>query len=343
MDKFFKNILVKRGKRIDTSKMSRGLSWMKHIIDERKRLCDLLRHDLEEVERCPICSCALNSLFVDIHGYPYVECSNCGHIYMQKQPVMKSLEEFYSGMGEGKTIQGEIYIDDDIFKERVKQIALPKVSFCLENMNVNGKWIDCGCGTGELLVALSSFDIDCAGIETDVEEINFARNQGVKVEQENIYTVKESVFKGAQVVSMINILEHLKYPSQILKKVSSYLSKEAYLIIEVPRHPSLSSYNSLAFPDLTYRHLYAPDHLHIFTEYSLKIMLREAGLKEKAVWQFGQDFMDFVCISSINNNLEDNEFVNKIMSLFSSVFDDAQQSIDDRGFSDTMFVIAQKI
>lgn len=337
-----KNVFVKKGKSIDTMKMNRGLSWKKHIIEERKRLCDLFRNRLESINRCPICKCKLSKLFVEIHGYPYDECQNCGHIYMKSQPTKDALFNFYSGEGEEKTIQGEIYVDNKIFEERVKQIALPKVQFCLDNIKVTGKWMDCGCGTGEVLEALNSFNIDCFGIETDIEEIEFALQKKLKVRRKNIYEIDKSVFEGVQVVSLINILEHLKDPLEILVKISRFMKNNSYLVLEVPRHPSLSSYNSLAFPDLSYRHLYAPDHLHIFTDRSVEIILNNAGFKPIAVWEFGQDFMDFICISSINNNLENNEFVEKIMDLFSKVFVDVQQSIDDENLSDTMFIIAEK-
>ncbi len=37
MNKKLKNIIAMKGKSINTKKMERSLSWMKHLIDERKR------------------------------------------------------------------------------------------------------------------------------------------------------------------------------------------------------------------------------------------------------------------------------------------------------------------
>lgn len=342
MMKKFNATIVRRGKPINMKKMDRDASWMKHIMEERKRLCVVFKDNLEDIDNCPICMCEISKLFVTIHHYPYHECSNCGHIYMQRQPTADSLIKFYSGKGEDTTIQGETYIGEQRFRERIKQIVLPKVSFCLEYIDPIGKWMDCGCGTGELLSALTSFDIECFGIEMDVDEINFAYEQGLTVYQGDVHSVNKELFDNVQVISMINILEHLKNPSCLLKTLSSYIDVGSYFVIEVPRHPSLSSYNSLVFPELTYRHLYAPDHLHIFTECSMLKMLENSGLEIVAVWEFGQDFKDFVSISAIKNDLAGNEFVDEIMNLWDSLASTIQQSIDDKGFSDTMFIIARK-
>ena len=72
-------------------------------------------------------------------------------------------------------------------------------------------------------------------------------------------------------------------------------------------------------------------------------MLQNAGLEEVQVWQFGQDFKDFISINMINHNLEQNDFVRDISTLFNNLGPMAQKFIDDNGFSDTMIIIAKKV
>jgi hypothetical protein len=95
---------------------------------------------------------------------------------------------------------------------------------------------------------------------------------------------------------------------------------------------------NLAFPNLAYRHIYAPDHLHIFTEKSTGILLEAAGLKPLALWEFGQDFQHFVSNAAVNAGLKESEFLKSVVDVSVA----AQQVIDDLGFSDVLFIIARK-
>ena len=62
MGKKFRNEIVKSGKPFDSKKMERSLSWMRHLVEERKRICELFRDKLDKVEYCPVCSCKLNTV-----------------------------------------------------------------------------------------------------------------------------------------------------------------------------------------------------------------------------------------------------------------------------------------
>lgn len=335
----FSDIHRRKGKHINTKRLNRDLEWRKSVAEKRKIICEHFIDDLEIVDKCPICKSGKHHLFTNIFDYPYNECDCCGHIFLEKPLSDDAIKELYSGDGENKTIQGDIYIDEGIFLERIKQIAVPKVDFCLEFMNYPGLWVDIGCGTGEILQALENNNIPSLGIESDIEEVRFAIKHGANVIHSDVKDVDHSIFETAGVVSFVNILEHVKNPISVLGNISSFLQSGSYVVVEVPRHPSLSSYNSMAFSSIAYRHIYAPDHLHIFTEKSLKKLFKEVDVEAVAMWEYGQDFQDLICMSAIMADLKENTFVNSIMDLFNNI----QQSIDDIGFSDTMFVIGRKI
>ena len=340
MSKYSLDAKRKRGKHIDTKKLNRDLAWRKSVSEKRKAMCQHLssKGSLEKVDRCPICGVKKYKLFTTIFDYPYHECGKCGHIYLATPPTESAIKDLYSGEGENTTIQGDIYIGEEIFKERVKQIARPKVDFCLDHMKLPELWIDVGCGTGEVLTALKERDVLAFGVESDDQEVKFASEHGLKVVRADLLELGEKFFAKAECVSFINILEHIKDPVGTLGRVLDSMPYESSVVIEVPRHPSLSSYNSMAFSSLAYRHIYAPDHLHIFTEKSLKMMFNEVGLKEVAIWEYGQDFQDLISMSAINADLDETGFVSDIMDLFNNI----QQSIDNLGFSDTMFIIGRK-
>lgn len=338
MSNYFLDAKRKKGKHINTKKLNRDLEWRQRVSEKRKLMCDHLRGKLEFVSKCPICDSPRYELFTVIFDYPYHECKNCGHIFLATPPSEQAIKDLYSGKGENRTIQGDIYIGEDIFRERIQQIARPKIEFCLEHIERPSLWIDVGCGTGEILEVLKEENIPAIGIESDIEEVQFARSHNLKVTHADFTTIEEDLFSATQCVSFINILEHIKDPVRVIGNIVRHLPDFAYVIIEVPRHPSLSSYNNLAFSSLSYRHIYAPDHLHVFTESSLKLLFGINGLKEIAIWEYGQDFQDLICMSAISAGLKENNFIRDIMDMFNNI----QQSIDDLGFSDTMFVIGRK-
>lgn len=334
----FKGVPRRRGKPIDFKQLKRTVGWLKQIAGEQERLSEKLLDCREYLTACPICGCEECKPFADIYKYPYAECEKCGHIFSQMPPNNQAVAALYANESDKHSAQRQIYIDAETFKKRIEQIARPKVDYCSSIIPADGLWVDLGCGTGELLMAAAQKGWQVKGIETDPAEVEFGRNQGLDIIQSDVSSLKSEELRNAKVLSLLNLLEHMREPAGILAKLVNALPAEAYVVIEVPRHPSLSSFVNLAFPHLAYRHIYAPDHLHAFTEKSMEIMLDNAGLNTVALWEFGQDFQHLISTATANARLPESEFLNKVVDL-SATF---QQCIDDMGFSDVLFVIASK-
>lgn len=334
----FETALRRSGKPVDMSQLNRTCAWRKQIAEEQRRLSEQLRASRTEVSTCPVCGSSILRLFVTIYEYPYSECGECGHIFSQTPPSDEALAALYSDQAGEHSAQGMIYIDEELYERRIGQIAEPKVEFCSEVIAAEGLWVDVGCGTGELLAAASKKGWDVRGIETDPAEIEFGRGKGLDIRRADVHSLEADDLADARVLSLLNLLEHLKDQSSILCELVSFLKKGSHVVLEVPRHPSLSSFVNLAFPHLAYRHIYAPDHLHVFTERSMEVMLERAGLKVVAVWTFGQDFQDMVFGAAMNAGLEECDFLSSIVNLSASV----QQDVDEAGLSDVLFVVAEK-
>jgi hypothetical protein len=141
----------------------------------------------------------------------------------------------------------------------------------------------------------------------------------------------------AQIVSVLNVLEHLIRPADLTNAVSAGLQRGAPVVVEVPRHPPLSSFASLLFPQLACRHLVAPEHLRIFTERSMEVLLESAGLRAVRVWIFGQDFQELVSSAALASGIAESGFFQTVCDLTPGL----QQAIDDADFSDVLFVVAR--
>ena len=58
-----------------------------------------------------------------------------------------------------------------------KQVVAPKIKFVLNQFpkKFTGKWLDVGCGTGELIKEIKEYGWESNGIDNNKSSINFAK------------------------------------------------------------------------------------------------------------------------------------------------------------------------
>jgi len=143
---------------------------------------------------------------------------------------------------------------------------------------------------------------------------------------------------AATIVSFFNLLEHITNPVGFLGEIVSHMQPGSFVVVETPRHPSLSSFNNKAFPQLSCRHIYPPDHLHVFSCKSTELLLKKANLVLRGTWSYGQDAYDLLSCALAGANLPQDEFTDRVFDLAAPL----QRVIDQHDFSDTMLWVAQK-
>lgn len=333
--------MPKFGKPMDFAALGRTVAWRAEIADDQRRLAKQLRATTVPVSACPICGSADSEPYTTVFEYRYRGCSGCKHIFCADLPSDEASKALYSESSDGKSVQGKIYLDADKFQIRVDAIATPKVQFVGEVINsrqpaVAKRWVDVGSGAGEILFACKEHGWEASGIESDPEEAGFARLRGLAVVNDYLTSANASeLLKGASVVSAFNVLEHLHDPVAFLSLLRR-ANPDAFTVFEVPRHPSISSFLNQCFPAQAYRHIYPPDHLHIFTEKSIEILLERSGYRKVDAWHFGQDFAEMV-MSCASVSPRESTFLGEILRLSNSV----QPLIDQAGLSDTVIMIVE--
>jgi SAM-dependent methyltransferase len=335
--------LIKFGKPLDMRSLNRDIGWRMEIAEDQRRLADALRNQLNQQKYCPICGHTHVSRYVTVFDYPYDICESCGHVYCATPPKDDAVGNLYTSDSKCNSVQSKIYLDDGLFSKRIEAIARPKVNFVHNVMSSlkktsYGKWIDIGSGAGEVLSACADVGWDALGIESDREECEFAQLKGLNVINEYLSEgTFSTLLENAQVVSCFNVLEHIADPLEFVKNIANVLD-EGFLVFEVPRHPSLSSLSAELFPDMACRHIYPPDHLHIFSEESINKLLAGTDFTVVGKWYFGQDFFDFISSAGANQGIGSNSIWEEIASAAPNI----QQVIDEKGLSDTVIIVAYK-
>jgi len=120
-----------------------------------------------------------------------------------------------------------------ILETLIKKYAAPQQ----ENQT---RILDVGCGTGENLRFLGEFG-EVKGIDNSPEAIRFSRKRGF--ERVQLGRAEELPFPAStfDLITMLDLLEHLKDDSQALKEAYRVLKAGGSLLVTVPAWPSLWS------------------------------------------------------------------------------------------------------
>lgn len=339
---------VQVGKSISKALLDRDASWRNEIISARQPFMAQFLAQSETESKCPACHSETEiSKFSSPNGATFLECYSCSHLFSIKAPSRDFLEDYY-GSRDSSQIKTYVAPTDEVMESRQKEIARPKARFISDIFLKTGgrelssrTWADVGCGIGDLLVEAAGLQFVPVGFETDESQVRVARSRGIPVIQEFLEPGSPSFnsLQHSAIVSMINVLEHVPHPVKILTEISNVLGTGAYLALEVPRNPSLSSIVQRAEIAPIFRHLSPPEHLHIFSDDSLDLMLEKSGFSVLGRWCFGSDALEIFSAVSAQlgrtGNFRDPDLELAINRL--------QLSIDRSGLSDTQLVVARKV
>ncbi|ONI43895.1 hypothetical protein AN640_05990 [Candidatus Epulonipiscium fishelsonii] len=339
-----KAVKTKYGKSMDMRNIGRNIEKIENMIAMNKNLAEstLSFDDIQTF--CRICLNAENNqMFVDIYGYKYYKCESCGSIYLTNLP---NTETLYNNA----TTPIDHYVDKELFYKRAELIAKPKVKYILDEMKENNikidKWIDIGCGTGEILYILSKeTNIIPIGIESDEREIEFAKSNGIDIVKGFINPYMENVeiekiLNEATIITFFNVLEHIENPIEFINYIYKHMKSNSVIVFEIPRYPSMSSFVNLTDNENVYRHIIPPIHLQVFTEDGIDILLKDK-FDIISKWGFGQGYFDILTSQMLKNNNNKNKstLYNELLLLNDTI----QKEFDKKGFSDNMIFIAKKI
>lgn len=286
-------------------------------------------------------------IFLNVRGAEFMRCKYCEHIFSVYRPSADFLSDYY-GQDESSQIMTYVNVSDELRQLRRKEIAEPKAQFINELVSSHSKsreldrvWCDVGCGVGDLLVEAKALGYSTLGFETDKTQAAQAIERGVSVIREFLQpgSANFSRISGCTVLSLINVLEHVADPLETLISIGAELPSGAFIAIEVPRNPSLSSLVQHASFAPIYRHISPPEHLHIFSDESLERMLGEANFAVRGRWIFGSDALEIFSHVGFVLGWEvgyDDPAIGKAVNLF-------QKSIDASGLSDTQLVVAERL
>ena len=198
-----------------------------------------------------------------IKEYPKVylfECSVCGHHFAN--PVLKDdyLDAYYS------ILDSEYFLVEGDFLKKEHE----RLTRIIGRYLTKGSVLEIGCGRGFLLNEFKKKGWECYGVEPSPTAVKFAVEEfGLDIKA-GVLT-KDSYPRKFDLIILLDVIEHLKYPGEMISMLHDYLRPKGLLVIGTG---NISSINA----KISGRHwgYYGSwEHISFFNRQSMRYLLKK--------------------------------------------------------------------
>jgi 2-polyprenyl-3-methyl-5-hydroxy-6-metoxy-1,4-benzoquinol methylase len=138
----------------------------------------------------------------------------------------------------------------------------------------NGRALDVGCGSGEILSNLQSLGWKVQGVDFDPAAVEAAQARGVIVHQGDLFE-QNFPAESFDAIVMSHVIEHVPDPLSLIQECERILKPGGRLVMVTPNPKSLSHF----WFGKAWRGLEPPRHLYIQTQASLQSLTSKAGFE----------------------------------------------------------------
>ena len=240
---------------------------------------------------CPFCSADKPEFWAEENGWTAVRCSDCGVVYLCPRPPLESIDlSAQTGLHRAEEADGTQSVDIDVtgsfsemklrsFGIRMKELFEPE-----ELARENIRWLDIGCGFGELPLALKEIMLPSTiieGVEPNSEKRKEALRKGLEVGEQ----LAERLVPY-DVISLMNVISHLPDPKSFFASLVAKLKPEGSIVVLTGNGPDYSA-EELQIADLGF-----PDHLIFVEPRHLDSMFAELGMTSVITKEYHSFFIE---------------------------------------------------
>lgn len=224
---------------------------------------------------CRICGSKDLSLFYmqgSQEQYKFYKCANCKLVNLDLSNVE---------ITENQAKYVERFIKPIDYEKQ--KGALEAYQFVSKYVPGKGKFLDIGCGNGNVLYYFKKNGWKVKGLELSPVIAKYVeQNLNIKVDVVNFLEVKEFPEKY-DLISLRHVLEHLPNSILAMNKISGLLKKSGYAHFEFPNINSLTHEiqrikNKVGL-NKKYDPSYVPAHCNEFSKHSFEYLIKKTGFK----------------------------------------------------------------
>lgn len=336
---------IRYSKAVDPSKLKGvGLEAFKEAVQQVKTMNEALAPHKGEESNCWVCGSDNKKVVASIHGIDFAQCQECTHVFQTHIIPYETLANYFA---DDEDIN--VHVADGQFEYRVNELGIPKVDAILEEMKrlgddtSNGRWLDCGCGSGDMLYIAEQRGWTGVGYDVGKAGINIAQKNGLRAHCCDLDEFVEGAFKTEEnselfdVITAFGYIDVLTDPVEALKKLKSMLRPGGYFCMHQPHFDSATHDLNIKNPSQAIRYLNAGQRSS-FTRPSIERFLNDADFEIVFEWRFGLDMYNILANTTLNNpEFEKTTAYNVLLEKFN----DFQAIFDEAGRNDTMMVLAK--
>jgi SAM-dependent methyltransferase len=234
---------------------------------------------------CHVCSSKNEHTYLEARGFRIAQCDDCKLWFVNPQPTEEELRTFYATYDDGEQWRNR----EEYFNRGVRKAIL--------RIKRSGSVLDVGCGSGNFLRCMKEVGFSGFGIEPSASGSEYARAEhGIGIYHGTIedYFRLDST-RRFDVITLLNVLEHLMAPDRILGQLRHRLESDGVLAVVVPdarfhdligrlrRCLHASDPYWLEQPKGFLAGFKLPDHLCSFQPATVVSLLRRCGLQVVSV------------------------------------------------------------
>jgi 2-polyprenyl-3-methyl-5-hydroxy-6-metoxy-1,4-benzoquinol methylase len=314
------------------------------IAEDTAQLFNKIDHSFPE-SRCWVCDSSEVIEGITVYNIEFLQCKNCSHVY-QKYVIPDQI--VYKFFESDEDINCHLpqeqfdYRTEYVSKPKIEQLMLSRKELGLSNDH--GKWLDIGCGGGELLYQVKNkYHWDVVGLDINQPGIEMAKKHGIDAYKMDIFEFFAKIHRKQEAVIPFDVVSAIGYfdvvidPRKHLELLKKMMKPDSLIMIDQPRFNSFTVDLIKIIPESALRYCNALDR-SIFTDESLKKFLEDAGFELVLDWRFGLDFYTFMSIMTTKiPQLSDS----KIMKFFIENYNDFQNIFDQKNYNDCLLYVAR--
>lgn len=208
-------------------------------------------------------------------GYKFFKCLNC-HLYWLefKDSYSRFIQKYYQEgyfKGDKKYRAYADYEDDKKIIQKNMQKYLEKI----RNFKSSGNLLDIGCALGFFIEICQKNGFNSYGLDISKYAVNIANK--IAPNRAILGSIAKNGFKNIlfDVITMFDLIEHLKDPRKDLAKIHTMLKDNGILVIQTGDSGSLWT----KIVDKCWHFFAPPQHLFFFNKKNITEILKQSGFE----------------------------------------------------------------
>ena len=248
--------------------------------------------------------------------YELFHCQKCSSVTpnISHADEIEFVESIYNNNLYDKKTYNEILKN---YSYRKKNFGVERFNYTIKRLKLSpkSKVLDLGCGLGYFLSVLKDKKINYKGLEP-AKNLSYYCRKYLKL---NVFStpLEAEKNKSYNLITLFDVLEHLKDPIKYFKLINKKLKKNSYCVCYTPNIHSIG-YALMGSDQNT---LLPFEHLCFFDEKSFNYLAKKSGFKVVSVETFGLDITDYLLYKEYKDKIDYTSKLSDFISLTQSLID----------------------